>query len=152
MDTTAKITAPNTYNYLQVMPGIFSSKDMVICKPLVSKEAEKVNSIASLMNKVENLEPLEVLFCTEDNLYWTGDSVYLRAESYDHPSLKKIYYINSMPFVLIDKSMVIASSHLPRTQLPSAPAFPLYAETHPQPISPYYTVTNVDGGPGPSQR
>ena len=150
MDTTAKITAPNTYNYMQVMPSIYSSKDMVICKPLVSKEAEKVNSIASLMNKVENLEPLEVLFCTEDSLYWVGDSVYLRAESYDHPSLKKIYYINSMPFVLIDKSMVIASSHLPRTQLPT---LSMHSETHPlQPIPPYYTVTNVDGGPGPSQR
>jgi hypothetical protein len=109
----------DTANYMQVVPGIYSAKDIVICKPLVVKEAEKVTSISSLMTKIDNLQPLEVLFCTEDNTLWTGDSVYLRSESYDHPSLKKIYYINGVPFVLVERSLIVATSHMPRMQTPS---------------------------------
>ena len=123
---------------------------MVACSPLPQEAKAPVNSIASLMDKVENLRPLKVVITTEDDVFRAGDEVFLRSESYDHPSLKKVYYIDNMPFILIDKAIIIACKH-GTTRWPnfmrqpflqsepySQPTYPVPG--WPQPVNPSYTV------------
>jgi len=105
-------------NYVQILPSVYSTKDYVACKPLAVKTQVQTTSIASLMNKIDNLEALEVLFGTEDNVYQFGDKLYLKPESYDNNDLKKTYHINGMAFILVPRSLIIASTRAPKIDYP----------------------------------
>ncbi len=124
-----------TVNYMQVLPSSYSTKDYVACKPMVAKVQEKASSIASLMTKTENLEPLEVILGTEDNAYHYGDKIYLRAESYENPGLKKIYHIDGIAFILVERHLIIASTAIPRIKVEPAPQYipvPIYPQPQQQ--------------------